>query len=915
MMAVGLLHQASWHWNVLAWLTGYLILLIGVVAALLLTVTLRPGRGEPLQRSLFAFGPAAFAGPALVLFLRLVERVEPAFGPGPQYWLLGWIPGHSREYVHAYDTLVALHVVTAAATAVVAMMVALMFPPRPRRNWTPPLPGRWAATVLLLGVAVFVPFVAWRVYVAPDDAAHWLDLIGVLPIFGLAVALRTHAVLPRPPAPRPPPIEQAPDDAIPDVRQAWIDAGLLGAKAQPLIAVQPAEASNAPSDRATRAWVAAEAPGRPPRALDELLERLPGTEALHVLGDVPRDAEEALLTALMVDLVGASGLRLLVVHPRPEVMAKRLRAAMVRARTWEPGAIAVGADALQECVVGHQLPAVLFTTTDDFALRVVRLARAEAMPWMRGLDLVVVHRPDLGSPIEVTHRAFAFRRWHLATQRWVTPPVLVTLPGTPAHRAFAERLFPGREALPTAYGPRTVAAANAWPGTDPRPDSAIAWLTRAATVVTELELPVVALDPSGRWSRDRVPTGASLLREPVWTGHASVAEFTAGDVVESVGSLRNRLPEPAVHHTLWALPRDPVSRLLHPARLAALTAEGRLPSPAPVVGTRNRFLRLAHLDLALREAPTDERSLRAAFGDDLVDFRLRTTSDPASRADAHSAWREAGGVVRSPHLRASSTAARPRPDTVTNDTAEVREARTGEVLLTVDARTAPTRFYPKRVFSVGSRQFVVPMHAFDGARRHVNVRVASDRDHVTRPVTSFDLELRRVTVERVTRRHGGFTMHTTSAECLVSERVHAAWVPGRDQEERYDTVESQYDTELRFVFPDRAHKGLGLFHLAAVVEALLPVFLRCGPDDVAVTPVRAGFLPGQGAGIAVVDRFIGGMGFAAALDDATLHDLLTWARVLLYECDCMEGCERCSPPSVLRVGPAKQEVLGFLEGL
>ncbi|MCA9572715.1 MAG: DUF1998 domain-containing protein, partial [Myxococcales bacterium] len=177
------------------------------------------------------------------------------------------------------------------------------------------------------------------------------------------------------------------------------------------------------------------------------------------------------------------------------------------------------------------------------------------------------------------------------------------------------------------------------------------------------------------------------------------------------------------------------------------------------------------------------------------------------------------------------------------------------------------------------------------------------------------LEVRRVTVERVTRRHGTFQMHTTSAECLVTERVHAAWVPGRDQEERFDVVESAFDSEVRFVFPEKATKGLGLFHLAAVVEALLPVFLRCSPHDAAVIPVRAGFVPGMGAGIAVVDRFIGGMGFASALDDTSVHELLVWSRAMLFECGCMDGCEKCTPPQVLRVGTAKQEVLAFLDGL
>ncbi|MCA9570761.1 MAG: hypothetical protein KC656_23130, partial [Myxococcales bacterium] len=156
MIAAGILHPQSWHWNVLAWLTGFLIVLIGAVGALLVTVALRSGRGSPLQRSFFAFGPAAFAPAIFFVFLRLVQLVEPAFGPGPQHWLIGWLPGHANDFVHPYDTLVAVHLFSAGVTAVFAVLVALLFPPNPSRRWTPALPGRTVAAVLLGGCALLV---------------------------------------------------------------------------------------------------------------------------------------------------------------------------------------------------------------------------------------------------------------------------------------------------------------------------------------------------------------------------------------------------------------------------------------------------------------------------------------------------------------------------------------------------------------------------------------------------------------------------------------------------------------------------------------------------------------------------------------------------------------------------------------
>ncbi|MEZ4319166.1 MAG: DUF1998 domain-containing protein [Myxococcota bacterium] len=916
MIATGILHEATWHWNVLAWFIGFLILAMTLLAVLLVTAAMRPRQGPLFERSLFAFGPAAAAPPLLFLFLRLFEQVESTFGPGPQYWLLGWIPNMRGTWVHPYDTLVAIHVISAATAGVVAVLSAMILPPSQRPSRQAPLPGRTGAAVVLGLAALLIPFFAFRVYLEDSDAARLLEWVAAMPTLALCVALRAQARL----APPPERVAKATTDVearpVPDFRSAWIAAGLLDSDAKPLARVRADESGEMPSSRATSAWTAVGAPGRPPRALDLLLDTLEGSSDLYVVGDLPEESGHALLTALLADLVGARGLRVLVVHPEPDRIAADLDRAMRTARTWDPGAVVCGPDALYEALAGHQFPALTLVTQQHVGRRLVKMASSTARPWVVGLDLVIVHRPDLGTPIEVTHTAFVWRRWHLATGRSSQPPILVNAPDTPPHRAFLEQLFPGRESHRVAYGARSTADTVAWPGKEPQADSALPWLGRATEVVTKLGFPSTAYDPSGRWGRDVLGAEVTLERRASWIHDASAADLQPSSLVEAAATLPNRLPSPPAHQSLWLLPSDPVARFLHPGRLQHLTETGRLPRPAPVVGMRNRFLRLAHLDVALREAPNDELTLRSSFGDDLVDFRLRTTTDPVTRSQNHSAWRHGDTIRRSPHLQApASTGAEPGSETVTNDVVEVVEQRSGEVLMRVDARTAPTRFYPKRVFGLGTRRYRVPMHAFDAKRRKLQVELASPRDRVTRPVLSFGLELRHTTVERVTRRHGRFTMHTLSADVLVTERAHAAWVPATDQEERFDAVESQYDTEARFIFPERAEKGLGLFHLAATVESLLPVFLRCDAQDAAVSPVRAGFLEGMGAGIAIVDRFVGGMGFAGALDDGALVELLVWTRAMLYECSCMEGCERCSPPVVLRVGPDKQAVLQMLEGL
>jgi hypothetical protein len=915
-IATGILHEATWHWNVLAWFIGYLILAMTMVAVLLVTQALRPRQGALFERSLFAFGPAAAAPPVLFLILRVFERVESSFGPGPQYWLLGWIPKMAGTWVHPYDTVVALHVVSAGAAGFIAILSAGLFPPTPQPANQAPLPGRMGAAIVLGSAALLIPFFAFRVYVSDIDSARLLEWVALMPTLAICVALRGYARLQPPPERA---VATSQKDAVappPDVRKAWISAGLLDAEARPLAEIRAEDPQVPASDRASSAWTAIGAPGVAPECLDVLLEALPGSRDLHVVGDLPMESEHALVTALLADLVGARGLRVLVVHPDPEHIAADLDSAMKTARTWDPGAVAVGPDALYAAISGHQFPALTLVRRDDLSQRLIKMAANTARGWVVGLDLLIVHRPDLGSPIEQTHTAFVWRRWHLATGRLAQPPVLVTSPETPPHRAFLEQLFPGRDAIRVAYAPRTGGNTVAWPGREPQPDNALPWLGRATEVATRLGADVTAFDPSGRWGRDVLGSAVQLQRHADWSHDASAAELQPATMVEAVATLPNRLPRPLLHQSLWLLPADPVARFLHPDRLQALEETGRLPRPAPVVGMRNRFLRLAHLDAALREAPNDEHTLRSAFGDDLVDFRLRTTTDPITRSMNHSAWRDQGRIHRSPQLQAPAAAgAEPGGETVTVDVVDVVEQRSGEVLMQVDARTCATRFYPKRVFGRGTRRYRVPMHAYDGKRRKLVVELASPRDRVTQGVMSFQMDLRRTTVERVTRRHGRFTMHTLSADVLVTERVHAAWVPATDQEERFDAVESQYDTEVRFIFPAGAEKGLGLFHLAACVESLLPIFLRSEASDAAVTPVRAGFLEGMGAGIAVVDRFVGGMGFANALDDGALVELLVWTRAMLYECGCMDGCAKCSPPAVLRVGPDKQAVLKMLDGL
>lgn len=66
--------------------------------------------------------------------------------------------------------------------------------------------------------------------------------------------------------------------------------------------------------------------------------------------------------------------------------------------------------------------------------------------------------------------------------------------------------------------------------------------------------------------------------------------------------------------------------------------------------------------------------------------------------------------------------------------------------------------------------------------------------------------------------------------------------------------------------------------------------------------------------LVIVDRHVGGIGLAEALDAATIQHLLRWTWGVLFRCACVEGCATCTPPEVLAAGPDKVGALKLLGG-
>ena len=102
------------------------------------------------------------------------------------------------------------------------------------------------------------------------------------------------------------------------------------------------------------------------------------------------------------------------------------------------------------------------------------------------------------------------------------------------------------------------------------------------------------------------------------------------------------------------------------------------------------------------------------------------------------------------------------------------------------------------------------------------------------------------------------------------------------------------------------------YHLARVLDALLPAHVRAAQEDVEVQALAEGLGGLARPALVFVDRHVGGMGVAEAIDAEAVHDLLRWERGVLFHCPCMDGCANCTSPEMLAVGADKQGVLQLL---
>ena len=262
MIATGLLHAFTWPWHLIFWFGGILFLGGALVGTILIVRSKRPSK-HPLQESLFVFGPAAATGPLLILCARLFQAVEPSFGEGPQVWLALVLPGDGR-FLHPYDTLVVLYLITSAMTAVVAVGLAFLTPPPGDKHAIPPLRGRSAVAAMIGLTLIAIPFFGFRVYTHDLLNARLMDVLGVLPVVLMALGLRAYATTRGPLIQKEAPTAQPAPAAAIDPRTTWVQAGLMTSDATPLAQVESTEHPADASHRSRAAWTAVQAPGSPP---------------------------------------------------------------------------------------------------------------------------------------------------------------------------------------------------------------------------------------------------------------------------------------------------------------------------------------------------------------------------------------------------------------------------------------------------------------------------------------------------------------------------------------------------------------------------------------------------------------------------------------------------------------------------
>lgn len=308
-----------------------------------------------------------------------------------------------------------------------------------------------------------------------------------------------------------------------------------------------------------------------------------------------------------------------------------------------------------------------------------------------------------------------------------------------------------------------------------------------------------------------------------------------------------------------------------------------LPRAVPLA--EPEVVRQRHLDRALGREQHVE-ALGARFGADLTEellARLESRRRVRYREVFVFDPRTDDAVVRR-MVRATTEAALGEPiraGCVSEAADRVRlvDRGTSEALLEVDRALAPALYPPGAIFEHPRGRYQVAGLEERGAIACEQVTEA----HRTTPEREVRVEA-RLTIEE--RELGGATVRVGLGPARVHEAVRAMrrYAPGPKlvEQRRYpEPVCTSYSTEVCVVETAREDQGLplaALVPLAAAIRMMIPCAMRGASElfDVAVSEVE-----GLGPALVLFDRTAGSSGYARAVAEGGLSDLLALARVAL----------------------------------
>jgi hypothetical protein len=929
------------------WVVWALAFLAPLLAWGLASLAVGPGGKPRAGRGASILGPAALVTAGLLLLFRLVTLLPDSLQPlpvdlsgGPFVWLdqLGITsPGTAttaaRCCARPSGTAPEAMALLAALAGYLLALVALVIGARRRgeeitRAFRIPF-GEQGSLVLLAGGALLLLGARTPLEEAGRSVVL-LDALGFAPVACVALALWMRARYEPEVAPQPAaqPAAQAPQASL-DVLATWKQLGAIPPEGSPLFATPGGVAPGSVQGVSAEFWRLAGASGPPPAALDEIARLFQGPFQGFLVGDLPEPTEQIFLSAAVLRAALLEGVPVLVVTEgmRRDVdgslhaaLRDAVDAAVRASGMWSCGPLVVGERELREAIAGKRFPAAAFLDVGELsALGIRALGRAEdGAQWARHVGLVILSKLDRGSGLEATHRMYTLRRLGLALRasgaRW---SVLATGFGGVASRSLLEQIFPGFSVREVPFGPRASAQVQVWTANDAFLRSPGGpWIRRAIEPLVRGGLRIAAGDPLGHFDQRalEVEVGkVNLVRDIALGGDASASFLDDSWMLAAFRSLPNRIPtsNQLPHHALWGIEPNPVVRfLLKTGSLSGMAQQGRVPAPRPLVGYGNRLLARAHLQAALREGEQDLESLAGIFGRSLVEQVVGEGYKPERHAVRSVASQQGLKRVALAPVLAGDVAS-PLRNTVSELVIRVVHRHGGRPLLDVDKLVAETRFYPGRVFALGSERFEVPMHAFDAKRGEIQVEAVDESRSLTLPQLVLDVADPTPAEAPLEIRTGKLVYTLASFEVTAREQVSGV----REANGRvtsYAPVQSQYRTRLRGVsFPAQLDDRL-LLHLATSVEGVLMAFLLAAPDDLAVIPLRAGHLPGLGPGFGVVDRHVQGIGAAEALDAVAVDEVFVWVKAVLSACGCQQGCVECTSPVALAAGPDKQGVLRLL---